>query len=382
MLPLIHLAGNAPIVFLLHMNGFLIALATNFTAVGAFSAIYELGGGAVLNSTLLPGVTLTDAMPYEGSLLVTGLNGSRPFMAEINVRSWTITNETGKLPTNFQPYAAADLGGELVLGGSSQGHASLIALNGTTIINETSELPSNYLGSTIVLLAPLNGSLLVAASTQYPSMLIGVLGSRGFTDLTGRLPINPDFAFPTTVAVYGDEAFIGGFSVAGSEEPVGEGEYLQLNQLGFKPIALLLVNGTFRDLAPVLGMSYGAIFDASFINSTALAVAGGYLINSGWAPYVALVENGRAITYQLPLDGAAFAVTKELEVGGGINVFYNLTELVGEPFIATATNAIVPSEPQPAAATSFTALGYAIAVALIAGALIGLLMMSTLEDEK
>ncbi len=113
MLPLIHLAGgNAPIVFLLHMNGFLIALATNFTAVGgAFSAIYELGGGAVLNSTLLPGVTLTDAMPYEGSLLVTGLNGSRPFMAEINVRSWTITNETGKLPTNFQPYAAADLGG-------------------------------------------------------------------------------------------------------------------------------------------------------------------------------------------------------------------------------------------------------------------------------
>lgn len=98
-------------------------------------------------------------------------------------------------------------------------------------------------------------------------MLIGVLGSRGFTDLTGRLPINPpDFAFPTTVAVYGDEAFIGGFSVAGgSEEPVGGegGEYLQLNQLGFKPIALLLVNGTFRDLAPVLGMSYGgAIFDA------------------------------------------------------------------------------------------------------------------------
>lgn len=57
---------------------------------------------------------------------------------------------------------------------------------------------------------------------------------------------------------------------------------------------------------------------------------------------------------------------------------------MGEPFIATATNAIVPSEPQPAAATSFTALGgYAIAVALIAGgALIGLLMMSTLEDEK
>ncbi len=40
------------------------------------------------------------------------------------------------------------------MGGSSQGHASLIALNGTTIINETSELPSNYLGSTIVLLAP------------------------------------------------------------------------------------------------------------------------------------------------------------------------------------------------------------------------------------
>ncbi len=86
---------------------------------------------------------------------------------------------------------------------------------------------------------------------------------------------------------------------------------------------MLLVNGTFRDLAPVLGMSYGgAIFDASFINSTALAVAGGgYLINSGWAPYVALVENGRAITYQLPLDGAAFAVTKELEVGGAASMF-------------------------------------------------------------
>jgi len=370
-------------VFLFHVKGFLIALTTNFTATGAFAAAYELNNTSVLNSAQFNGVTLTNALPLGDSILLIGVNGSRPFMAAINTTSWRVINETRMLPASFQPYAAAFLGNELVLGGSSNGHASLLAINGSNIINETNGLPSNYLSSVIVLLAPLNDSLLVISTTQYPSMLVGILGQGGFKDLTGKLPINPNLVFPTVVAVNGDEAFIGGFNVSKGESPGFY--YFQLNQLEFRPVALMLVNGTFHNLAPMLGMEYGALFDAEFINSTALVVGGGYLLNSGWAPYIAVLNRNNVVTYQLPINGAVFAVTKGLLVGGGTNVFYNLTMLSGEPFIATATQGISltsgagrPNHYE----TDLGLLGEAIIVSLIAGIGVGLLMMSTLEDER
>ncbi len=379
---MIHLMGGAPVVFLLHIKGFLIALTTNFTATGAFAAAYELNGSSVLNSAQFNGVTLTNALPIGDSVLLIGVNGSRPFMATINITNWRITNDAGRLPSSFQPYAAAFLGDELMLGGSSDGHASLLAINGSTIINETSRLPSNYLSSVIVLLAPLNGSLLVISTTQYPSMLVGILGRGGFRDLTGKLPINPDLVFPTVVAVNGDEAFIGGFNISKGENTGFY--YFQLNQLEFRPVALMLINGTFHNLTPMLGMEYGALFDAEFINSTTLVVGGGYLLNSGWAPYIAILSRGKVITYQLPINGAVFAVTKGLLVGGGTNVFYNLTMLSGEPFIATAmpgASLISGTSGANNSEVNLEPLGEAIIVALIAGIGVGLLMMSTLEDE-
>jgi len=380
---MIHLMGGAPVVFLFHVKGFLIALTTNFTATGAFAAAYELNNTSVLNSAQFNGVTLTNALPLGDSILLIGVNGSRPFMATINTTSWRVINETRMLPASFQPYAAAFLGNELVLGGSSNGHASLLAINGSNIINETNGLPSNYLSSVIVLLAPLNDSLLVISTTQYPSMLVGILGQGGFKDLTGKLPINPNLVFPTVVAVNGDEAFIGGFNVSKGESPGFY--YFQLNQLEFRPVALMLVNGTFHNLVPMLGMEYGALFDAEFINSTALVVGGGYLLNSGWAPYIAVLNRNNVVTYQLPINGAVFAVTKGLLVGGGTNVFYNLTMLSGEPFIATATQGIslMGSAGRPNHyETDLGLLGEAIIVSLIAGIGVGLLMMSTLEDER
>lgn len=370
-------------MFLLHIKGFLIALTTNFTATGAFAAAYELNGSSVLNSAQFNGVTLTNALPIGDSVLLIGVNGSGPFMTTINITNWRITNDAGRLPSSFQPYAAAFLGDELMLGGSSDGHASLLAINGSTIINETSRLPSNYLSSVIVLLAPLNGSLLVISTTQYPSMLVGILGRGGFRDLTGKLPINPDLVFPTVVAVNGGEAFIGGFNISKGENTGFY--YFQLNQLEFRPVAMMLINGTFHNLTPMLGMEYGALFDAEFINSTTLVVGGGYLLNSGWAPYIAILSRGKVITYQLPINGAVFAVTKGLLVGGGTNVFYNLTMLSGEPFIATAmpgASLISGTSEAINSQVNLEPLGEAIIVALIAGIGVGLLMMSTLEDER
>ncbi len=382
---------KAPVVYLYSGGNYLLAIVVNFTSTSQYSQVYVINSSGWFNTNIIPnngqGVLVTNTYQYGDQVYLLGFSNSGPLLIRFmlgNDYITEITNLSNYLPVNLQPYALTVLNNTLYVFGVINGYASafLVNLVKGNVINLTNVFKGIWSSSTPVSAAVQGNSLLILAMSSDLTPLLGLLNGNGIKTIN----IPKIKGLPLGLFQLNNEALIP-IMIIKQSSPSIPSMYLSgvVDSYTMGTSLLYYNNGTLFNLTNCINPS-AVIFDVYWVNSTTALLGGGIINDATWEPYLSILNINycKSVIIPINLNGAIFAVLNDW-IGGGLNVLYNITTLLGEPFIMRINYTMSINNPaiQVMPSVQFSSIRggavtvseVAVAIVLVAGLTILILLM-------
>ncbi|MGC8571195.1 MAG: hypothetical protein ACP5L1_07745 [Caldivirga sp.] len=350
---------KAPVIYLYSGGNYLLAIVVNFTSTSQYSQVYLVNNSGWFNVNAMPsdgrGVLVTNTYQYGDELYLLGFSSSGPLLVRLRLGNNYVTevaNLSSYLPASLQPYALTILNDTIYVFGIINGYASafLINLSEGSITNLTSLFKGVWASSTPVSATVMkSNSLLILAMSSSLTPLLGLLSGNSIRTIS-----TPQVkGLPLGLFQFNNEALIP-IMVIKQQSPTVSITYFtgMSNAYTMGSTLLYYNNGTLFNYTDCINPN-AVIFDVYWINTTTALLGGGIVNGATWEPYLSILNINQCRSTIIPvgLSGAVFAVLGNW-IGGGLNVVYNITTLLGEPFITkinytmgvnTPTSQVIPS---------------------------------------
>ena len=330
---------KAPVVYLYSGGNYLLAVVVNFTSTSQYSQVYVVNGSGWFNINVIPsngqGVLVTNTYQYGDQVYLLGFSSSGPLLIRLKLGSnqvMDVTNLSSYLPASLQPYALTVLNDTVYVFGIINGYASafLINLSKGSMVNLTSIFKGVWSSSTPVSAAVQGDSLLILAMSSNLMPLLGLING----NVIKTLNVSQVKGLPLGLFQFNNEALIPIMVIKQSSSTIPT-MYLSgvSNAYTVGTSLLYYNNGTLLNLTDCINPS-AVIFDVYWVNATIALLGGGIVNDATWEPYLSILNVNHCTSTIVPvnLSGAVFAVLGNW-IGGGLNVIYNITTLLGEPFV-------------------------------------------------
>lgn len=338
---------KAPVVYMYSGGNYLLAVVVNFTLSSQYSQVFLVNESGWFNLNMMPndgaGVLVTNTYQYGNWVYLTGFSKGGPLLMGVHLGGSGVSgviNLTGYLPTNLQPYALAVLNDTIYVLGITNGYPSMLLINlrNGSIGNLTNVLTGEWASSTPVSAALMpNGELLVLAMSSNLMPILGSLRDGVFKAI--KMPSIR--GLPLGLFPYGNEALIPVMIIKQQSSSMSVTYFsIDPNTYTMGGALLYYINGTVVNYTSCINPN-AVIFDVYWLNSTTAILGGGLINGAMWEPYLAIlnVKYCRSVIIPLGINGAVFAVSGDW-VGGGLDVVYNITTLIGKPFITKVNYAL------------------------------------------
>ncbi|WP_291767361.1 hypothetical protein [Caldivirga sp. UBA161] len=330
---------KAPVIYLYSGGNYLLAVVVNFTSTSQYSQVYVVNSSGWFKVNAIPGngqgVLVTNTYQYGDQVYLLGFSSSGPLLIRLRLGNnyvTDITNLSRYLPVSLQPYALTVLNDTVYVFGIMNGYASafLINLSKGSIVNLTGIFKGVWSSSTPISAAMQGGSLLILAMSSNLTPLLGLLN--GNEVRTVNMPQIK--GLPLGLFQFNNEALIPIMTVKQSSSTIPVMYLSGVDNTYTMGTSLLYYdNGTLLNFTNCINPS-AVIFDVYWVNATTALLGGGIVNDATWEPYLSILNINHCKSTIIPvgLSGAIFAVLGNW-IGGGLNVVYNITTLLGEPFV-------------------------------------------------